>query len=262
MSLNLTTKTKITWCPGCPNSQILVSFRQAVTEMVEGGEMELHNLVAGAGVGCHGKISDYLNVNTFNSLHGRIVPTLTGIKLANPALNVVGFTGDGDSFSEGFNHVTHAARRNTDISLFLHNNQVFALTTGQATTTSPKGFKGGTTPYGSYDEPINPALIMLTMGATFVARTYAGDIAKTKEIMQAAMRHKGFAFVDIIQPCITFFDTKEYYQERVHWLTKTHKKESLDSAFKVARSVSEEKVPLGIFYQVSEPTFEEKILGK
>lgn len=260
--LDLATDIKITWCPGCPNSQILVAFRQAVSEMVEAGEVELHNVVAGAGVGCHGKISDYLRVNTFNSLHGRIVPTLTGIKLANPRLTVVGFTGDGDSFSEGFNHITHAARRNTDVSIFLHNNQVFALTTGQATGTSPKGFKGGTSPEGSVDDPLNPALIMLTMGATFVARTYAGDIAKTKEILQAAIRHKGFAFVDIVQPCITFFDTREYYKERMKWLPKTHKKENLDAAFKVARSASDEKVPLGIFYQVEQPTFEEKILHK
>jgi 2-oxoglutarate ferredoxin oxidoreductase subunit beta len=261
MALNLATETKITWCPGCPNSQILVSFRQAVTEMVENGEFELHNLVAGAGVGCHGKISDYLYVNTFNSLHGRIIPSLTGIKLANPDLQVVGFSGDGDSFSEGFNHIAHAARRNTDIALFIHNNQTFALTTGQATGTSPKGFKGGTSPEGSVDEPLNPSLIMLTMGATFVARTYAGDIKKTKEIMQLAMRHKGFAFVDIIQPCITFFDTRDYYKERISWTDENdHDTTNLDAAFALARSVSDEKVPLGIFYQVEQPTFEEKIL--
>ncbi len=209
MAPNLATDIKVTWCPGCPNSQILVSFRQAVTEMVEQGEMALHNMVAGAGVGCHGKISDYLEVNTVNGLHGRIIPVMTGVKLANPALTVVTFTGDGDSLSEGFNHLAHAAIRNTDISIFLHNNQLFALTTGQATATSPKGFKGGTTPYGSYDEPINPAVVMLSLGATFVARTFASDIVKTKEIMQAAMRHKGFAFVDIIQPIITFIDTRE-----------------------------------------------------
>ena len=254
--LNLTTDTKITWCPGCPNSQILVAFRQAVEELVAKKSIELHNLVAGAGVGCHGKISDYLEVNTFNSLHGRIIPSLTGIKLANPGLTVVGFTGDGDSFSEGMNHITHAARRNTDIALFLHNNQVFALTTGQATGTSPKGFKGGTTPDGSVDEPINPALLMLTMGATFVARTFAADIKRTKDIMQAAMLHKGFAFVDIIQPCITFFDTREYYKNRIHWLDSTHNPKRLDAAFKVARSVSDDQVPLGIFYQVEKPTFE------
>jgi len=259
MSLDLTTDIKITWCPGCPNSQILVAFRQAVAEMVEGGEVALHDIVAGAGVGCHGKISDYLEVNTFNSLHGRVVPSLTGIKLANPDLTVVGFSGDGDSFSEGFSHIAHAAQRNTDVSVFLHNNQVFALTTGQATTTSPKGFKGGTTPEGSVDEPLNPVLIMLAMGATFVARTYAADIKRTAEIMQAAMRHKGFAFVEIIQPCITFFDTRDRFNEVTYWLDKKHNVKRLDSAMKAARNVSDEKVPLGILYQVEKPTFEEKI---
>lgn len=259
MSLDLKTETKITWCPGCPNSQILVSFRQAVEEFVADGEMELHNIVAGAGVGCHGKISDYLNINTFNSLHGRIVPTLTGIKLANPKLNVVGFSGDGDSFSEGFNHITHAARNNSNITVFLHNNQVFALTTGQATTLTPKGFKGGTTPYGSYNEPVNPELIMLAMGATFVARTFAQDITKTKEVMKEAMRHEGFAFVDIIQPCITFFDTRKFFQERVYWLDEKHRKGNLDSAFKIARAKTDDKIACGIIYQTKKPTFEELV---
>jgi len=258
MSLDLSTDAEVTWCPGCPNSQILFAFRKAVEELVvEQEQIELHNVVAGAGVGCHGKISDYLEVNTFNSLHGRIVPTLTGIKLANPSLNVVGFSGDGDSFSEGFNHITHAARSNTNISVFLHNNQTFALTTGQATSTSPKGFKGGTTPEGSVNEPLVPALVMLAVGATFVARTYAGDIEGTKEIMKAAILHEGFAFVEIIQPCLTFFDTRDYYQERIYWIDpKKHRKGNLDSAFKLVRSQKEDKVPLGIFYQTQKPTFE------
>ncbi len=259
MSLDLSTEAEVTWCPGCPNSQILVAFRQAVEGLVNDGKVELHNIVAGSGVGCHGKISDYLDVSTFNSLHGRIVPTLTGIKLANPKLNVVGFSGDGDSFSEGFNHITHAARSNSNITVFLHNNQVFALTTGQATTTSPKGFKGGTMPDGSINEPVNPVLIMLVMGATFVARTPASDIAKTKEIMQAAMMHKGFAFVEIIQPCITFFDTREHFKNAVYWLDAKHRKGNIDYAFKVARMNTDEKVPCGIIYQTEKPTFEELV---
>jgi len=259
MAIDLTTDIKVTWCPGCPNSQILVAFRQAVTEMVEGGEVELHNIVAGAGVGCHGKISDYLEVNTFNSLHGRIVPTLTGIKIANPNLTVVGFSGDGDSFSEGFSHIAHAAQRNTDVSVFLHNNQVFALTTGQATTLSPKGFKGGTTPNGSVVEPWNPAFLMLATGAAFVARTYAGDIKRTKEIMQAAMRHKGFAFVDIIQPCITFFDTREHYNKVTTWIDDKHDRTDYEKALALAREVREDRMPCGIFYQVEKPTFEEQV---
>ncbi len=257
---NLATETHITWCPGCPNSQILVAFRKAVEVLTKEGSLALHNLVAGAGVGCHGKISDYLAVNTFNSLHGRIVPTLTGIKLGNPALTVVGFSGDGDSFSEGFSHICHAAQRNSHIALFLHNNQVFALTTGQATATSPKGRKGGTTPNGSYDDPMNPAFLMLAMGATFVARTIASDIAKTATIMQKAMLHKGFAFVDIIQPCITFFDTREYYKKHVYWIDAKHNTKRYDSALKLARSSdAEDRIPLGIFYDIQKETFEEQV---
>lgn len=259
MSLDLTTDAEVTWCPGCPNSQILVAFRQAVEEFVKEGKIELHNIVAGSGVGCHGKISDYLEVNTFNSLHGRIVPALTGIKLANPKLTVVGFSGDGDSFSEGFNHITHAARNNSNITVFLHNNQVFALTTGQATTLSPKGFKGGTMPEGSINEPVNPALVMLTMGATFIARTPASDIKRTKEIMKEAMLHQGFSFVEIIQPCITFFDTREFFKKNVYWLDAKHRKGNMDSAFKVARINTAEKVPCGIIYQTSKPTFEKLV---
>lgn len=256
--LDLATETKITWCPGCPNSQILVSFRQAVSEMVEDKKLKLENVVAGAGVGCHGKISDYLKVNTINSLHGRIIPNMTGVKLANPELTCVTFTGDGDSFSEGFNHIMHAAQRNSDISIFLHNNQLFALTTGQATSTSPVGFKGGTTPDGNTVEPLNPCVLLLAAGATFVARTYAGDIKKTKEIMQEAMKHKGLAFVDIIQPCITFFDTRDHFKERIKWIPKTHNAKNYDAAMKAAGSITDKKVPLGVFYQVKKPTFEEQ----
>lgn len=258
MSLTLTTDTKITWCPGCPNSQILVAFRQAVEDLVGDGTCKLENIVAGAGVGCHGKISDYLHVNTINSLHGRIVPNVTGVKIANPALTVVAFAGDGDSFSEGFSHVAHAAQRNSDISLFIHNNQIFALTTGQATATSPKGFKGGTSPDGSVDDPMNPCLVMLSLGATFVARTYAGDITKTKEIMKAAIHHKGFSFVDIIQPCITFFDTRDYYKERMKWLPADYAADNLSRAIETVRNAAD-TVPLGIFYNVTKPTFEDSI---
>ena len=255
--LNLSTTEKITWCPGCPNSQILVSFRAAVGELVEGGAVKLENIVAGAGIGCHGKILEYLNMNTFTSLHGRIIPTLTGIKIANPVLTVLGFSGDGDTFAEGVEHLVHAARRNSDIKLFIHDNRIFALTTGQATPMSPKGFKGKSTPAGSLEDPFDPLSLVLAAGATFVARAFANNIAKTKEVMKAAIAHKGFAFVDIIQPCITFFDTRDYYKERVVWIDGSPAN-SIDGA--LARAKGEgEKVPCGIFYEVSKPTFEESL---
>lgn len=256
--MELATKSKITWCPGCPNSAILVSYRKAVTELVEEGKFKIENLVSAAGIGCHGKIVDYLNTNTFEALHGRVIPSATGIKLGNPELKVAVFTGDGDSLSEGFSHLLHAAERNVGLSVFLHNNETFALTTGQATFLSPKGFKGPSTPGGSIDEPMNPALILLSMGATFVARTYALDMEGMKKIMKAALEHKGFAFVEIIQPCITFFDTRDHYKEVIEPIPEDFPKNDLTAAFAKIREIGE-KVPVGIFYQAQKPTFEEKI---
>jgi 2-oxoglutarate ferredoxin oxidoreductase subunit beta len=256
---NLVTKSKITWCPGCPNSQILVSFRQAITELVNGGKLKHENVAAFAGIGCHGKISDYINVNSFTSLHGRLIPAMTGAKCANPELTVVGFSGDGDSYDEGIEHLIHVAKRNSDINLFIHDNRVFALTTGQFDAMSPKGFKGKSTPFGSIEEPLNPLFLMLSAGATFVARTYAGDMEGTKKIMQAAIAHKGFSYVDIIQPCITFFDTRDYFKERVYWIGEDFPKNDLKAAMEKVSENVDEKIPLGIFYQIEKPTFEEEL---
>lgn len=256
---DLATKSKITWCPGCPNSQILVAFRKAVTELVENGQLKIENIAAFAGIGCHGKISDYININSFTSLHGRLIPAMTGAKCANPALTIVGFSGDGDSLDEGIEHLIYAAKRNSDINLFMHDNRVFALTTGQADALSPKGYKSKSTPFGSIEEPLNPLLLMLSAGATFVARTFAGDMEATKKIMQDAIAHKGFSFVDIIQPCITFFDTRDYFKERIYWLPQDFPTDDLKVAMDKVRENIDEKVPLGIFYQVEKPTFEEEL---
>ncbi len=245
---NLSTPSKITWCPGCPNSQILVAFRKVIGDMITSNELKAENIVCAAGIGCHGKISDYLNLNTFTALHGRPIPAMTGIKYANPDLTVIGFSGDGDSFSEGLEHLVHAARKNVDIKLFVHDNQVFALTTGQATALSPKGFKGKSTPEGNPDEPFNSLSLVLAAGASFVARTYAADIAGTERIMTAAIRHKGFAFVDIIQPCITFFDTRDYFKDRVYWIDETRPKNDLNEAIRLV-TAKDGRVPLGIFYE-------------
>lgn len=257
MSQDLSTKAKITWCPGCPNNQILVAARQAFTELGTEGKLAIENIVAAAGIGCHGKIAEYLNLNTYTSLHGRAIPAMTGIKAANQKLIVVGFVGDGDAYAEGIEHLVHASRRNSDIKVFVHDNRVFALTTGQTTPTSPKGFKGKSTPYGNAEEPFEPLVLMLAAGASFVARSFAGDIQKTKEIMKAAILHKGFAFVDIIQPCLTFFDTRDYFKERVVW-SEEEPAYDIEAAMPKIKGDGE-KVPCGIFYKVSRPTFEEQL---
>jgi 2-oxoglutarate ferredoxin oxidoreductase subunit beta len=253
----LATSIPVTWCPGCPNAQILFAFRGAVQALEKKG-VPTHTIVAGAGIGCHGKISDYLAMNTFNGLHGRVIPALTGIKLANPNLTVVGFVGDGDALSEGFSHLCHAAKRNSDITVILHNNQVFALTTGQSTGTSPRGHKGGTTPFGSPEDPLDPSLLMLVSGATFVARTYAGDLAMTQDIFARAMQHKGFSFVEVLQPCITFYDTRAFIKEHAHRLEQTNTNSFAD-AYNALQDTEGGKIPLGIFYEKEKESFEETI---
>ncbi len=257
--MELSSKAKITWCPGCPNFAIFVAFKKAVTELITENSLTIENLVAGAGIGCHGKISDYLNVNTFDGLHGRIIASAQGIKVGNPNLKVVAFTGDGDSFSEGLSHLLHASQNNVGISVFLHNNETFALTTGQATPTSPKGFKGPTTPAGSIDEPMNPLLMVLVAGATFVARTYAGDTTNTTKIMKEAMNHKGFAFVEIIQPCITYFDTRDHFRDHTEWIPEETTRNNFGVAIENVRTMGE-KTKLGIFYQIEKPTFETQVI--
>jgi 2-oxoglutarate ferredoxin oxidoreductase subunit beta len=259
MPLNLSTTAKITWCPGCPNSQILVAYRQAIEELVNSGSLKIENFVVCAGIGCHGKITDYLNTNSFTALHGRVIPSMTGIKCANPKLTVIGMSGDGDSYSEGIEHLMHAARRNSDIKLFIHNNQLFALTTGQASAASPKGFKSKTTPAGSIEEPFDIIPMLLSAGATFAARSYAGDIAGTKRVIEAAIKHKGFSFTEIIQPCITFFDERDYFKDKIFWLDGNGA-ENIEEAIKLAKRDTN-RVPLGIFYNVEKPTFEEQLIS-
>ena len=227
--------------------------------MVSEEKIKIENLVAFAGIGCHGKISDYLNINSFTSLHGRLIPAMTGAKCANPELTIVGFSGDGDSLDEGVEHLIHSAKRNSDINIFIHDNRVFALTTGQADALSPKGFKSKSTPFGSIEEPFNPLLLVLSAGATFVARTYAGDFDGTKRIMQEAVKHKGFSFVDIIQPCLTFFDTRDYFKEKIYWLGEDFPTNDLKVAMEKVQEKNNEKVPLGIFYNIDKPTFEEEL---
>lgn len=223
--------------------------------MAATGELSPEKVVVGAGIGCHGKITDYLNLNSFAGLHGRIVPLATGIKLAKPDLKVIAFSGDGDSYAEGLDHVIHAAKRNSDITLIIHNNQTFALTTGQVTPTSPKGFKGKTTPLGSVEDPLNSLDLLLAAGAGFVARGYALEINKTKELIKEAIRHKGFSLLEIIQPCITFNDTREFYKNNIYCLDDNYQTNNFEAAGKKLRETG--KTPLGIFYRQVKPVFEE-----
>lgn len=261
--LNLDTPTKNTWCPGCGNFGIERAFKKAIAELIsEGFKKEL--FVISSGIGCHGKICDYINLNSFYSIHGRVIPVITGVKLANPDLIVIGFAGDGDAYGEGISHLIFGAKRNVDMTFIVHNNRVYALTTGQFTPTSPKGFPGKSTPRGSVEKPFNPIELMLITGATFIARGYSGMVEHLKNLIKEAIKHKGFSFIDVLQPCVTFFNTYEFYNQRVYDLQEAgHDFTDFDEAMRKAREWdynSDSKIPIGIFYKIDMKTYEDQVL--
>lgn len=256
----LETPEEITWCKGCGNFGLLNSFKDAVTELVEEGHIRPEDVVISSGIGCHGKIVDYLNLNSYYSIHGRAVATVTGIKIGNPKLTAIAFQGDGDAFAEGISHLIHAAKRNIDVTVIVHDNGVYGLTTGQFTPTSEKGFKGKSTPEGSLEEPINPLALLLASNCTFVARGFVANRSHLKEIFKKALRHAGFSFVDVLQPCVTFNNTYSHYRENTYLLEdEGHDTGDFDAA--LAKALEIERIPLGVFYEVTRPAFEMQLLG-
>jgi 2-oxoglutarate ferredoxin oxidoreductase subunit beta len=255
---SLATSAENTWCPGCGNFGILNAFKKAVKILEEHGTKKDY-LVISSGIGCHGKIFDYLNLSGLYSLHGRSMATVQGIKLANPELKIVDFVGDGDAFGEGISHIIFAAKRNADITVIAHDNGIYALTTGQFSPTSPRGFKGPSTPTGTIEDPINPLTLLMEVGATFVSRGYAGKIDHLADLIVKAVEHEGFSFIDVLQPSVVFNDTYKDYNERVEILGKIPG--SYDEAVHLAKQ-KEGKLPIGIFYQISKPIYHRELHGE
>ncbi|MFC1653843.1 thiamine pyrophosphate-dependent enzyme [Patescibacteria group bacterium] len=245
------------FCPGCGDFSIWAAFKNAAVK--EGWNNT--NTVLTAGVGCHGHILNFVKINAFGSLHGRAVPVAEGARMANDSLNVFVFTGDGDSLAEGTNHYIHAARRNHDLTIILHDNAIYGLTTGQTSPRSPQGYKSKSTPLGNPDHPVNPLTLAIASGATFVSRVYASHIPQVTDMIIKANQHKGLAIVDILQPCITF--NKEYdnnfYQDNTYYLGEDHDPKNKTQAFEKALEWGEKKIPLGIFYQEDSPSYESQI---
>ena len=246
----------IAWCQGCGNFPILKILKQALAEL----EIEPTNLVLVSGIGQAAKIPHYFKTNVFNGLHGRALPAATAIKAANPALTVISESGDGDMYGEGGNHFLHTIRRNPDITNIVHNNMVYGLTKGQASPTSQIGFKTPVQVGGVFLEPFNPLAVAIALDAGFVARCFAGDAEQTKEIIKKAIKHKGYALVDIFQPCVSFnkLNTYEWFKKHTYYLEDSHDRSNKNEAFK--KATEEEKFPLGIFYiKPDKKTFEENI---
>jgi 2-oxoglutarate ferredoxin oxidoreductase subunit beta len=254
------TDAQNTWCPGCGNFSIQHTLKNVLMEMEQAGK-SLDDVVLVSGIGCHAKIADYLNINSFYALHGRAIPAATGIKLGNPRLTVICCTGDGDSYAEGLDHLIFAAKRNIDITVIIHNNRVYGLTTGQYTPTSPLGFKGKSTPSGTAEYPVNPLELMLASGATRVARGYTKKMNLLKKLVLEGIAHKGFSFIDVLQICATFFPAADYYSPRVYELSG-HDPTDFESACMKAREWdynSDARIALGTFFTRSLPSFNDKI---
>lgn len=254
----LSTRAEITWCPGCGNFGILNAFKKAIPKLENKGIFRQH-IVISAGIGCHGKIFDYLSLSGLYSIHGRSMATVQGMKIGNPKLKVITFTGDGDAYGEGLEHMIFAAKRNADITVIVHNNGVYALTVGQFSPTSQKGFTGPSTPEGSVEDPLNPLSLFLEAGASFVARGFAGKIEHLSDLIVEAVLHEGFSVIDVLQPSVVFNNTFKTYNKLTKIFSKPAK--SFEEAIKLVKDFKN-RIPIGIFYNVKKPIFHKELMGE
>lgn len=262
------TYDKPNWCPGCGDFGIWVSLKMAIVQL----GLNPWDVVLVSGIGCSGKLPYWVKTFGFNGLHGRPMPVAEGIKLANRGLTVIVIGGDGDQYGEGGNHLLHAMRRNIDLTLLVHNNQVYGLTTGQYSPTTDIGVKNKASAEPIVEAPVNPMSFALAGGATFVARGFAGDAKLETQLLVDAIKHKGFAIVDSMQPCVTFNqkNTFSWFYERVYKLSEAgHDPSNKTAAFEAAeqwplrRPIKEgekEKIALGVFFQEERPTWDEQII--
>jgi len=261
----------VDWCPGCGNFGILRAEEQAIREL----GIDPKKVTIVSGIGCSGKLPHFMNlpISGVHTLHGRSIAYATGIKLANPSLEVIVNIGDGDGLGIGMGHFVHLGRRNIDMTVLVHNNGVYGLTKGQASPTLHRGEKTKSLPKPNIMDAVNPIAVALASGYTFAARGYAYDVIHLKELIKAAIKHKGSALVEILQPCPTYNDinTKEWYDKRVYklettgWDPTVKREEEAQKKFEQAILKSYEwgeKIPIGIFYQNElVPTFEDRLVA-
>ena len=243
------------WCPGCGNHTILKTLDRAI----ETAGLDRHRLMLVSGIGQAAKLPHYSDASAFNGLHGRALPAATGIKIANHELKVIVTSGDGDMYGEGGNHFLHALRRNIGVKAFVHNNQVYGLTKGQASPTSDPGFKTKIQTHGVILQPVNPLALGIVEDCSFVARSSSVLPDHLHDMMVAAIRSKGFALLDILQPCISFnkINTFQWYKERCKFLPDDYDPTDRERALITSLKWGDE-IPVGIIYRGARPSFEEK----
>lgn len=250
-------KDEITWCPGCGNVSILDSIKETVVEL----NIKPEKLMMVSGIGQAAKTPHYIRANGFNGLHGRALPPAQAIKMVNPELNVIVTSGDGDAYGEGGNHFIHNIRRNLDIIQLVHDNQIYGLTKGQGSPTTSIGQKTSMQFEGVISEPLNPLALAIVAGATFVARSFSGDKEHLKSMIKEAVDHKGYALIDIMQPCVSFnkINTFKWYKDRVYHLDENYNPNDKGVAIIKAMEFGDDGIPIGILYkEEGKPTFHDR----
>lgn len=246
--------SKPAWCPGCGDFGILNAVKKALVELGKAP----HQVALVSGIGQASKLPHYLNCNVFNGLHGRLLPAAQGIKIANKGLTVIAVGGDGDNYGEGGNHFIHAIRRNVNITLLVHNNQVYGLTKGQASPTSDLGMVTKVQHNGVLLAPFNPLAVAIALDCGFVARSFAGHPEHLSSIITQAVRYKGFALVDILQPCVTFnkINTYKWYQDRIYEIDvrSGYDPSNRLNAFEKSLETGD-KIPIGLIYQKDKASY-------
>jgi 2-oxoglutarate ferredoxin oxidoreductase subunit beta len=247
--------TKPTWCPGCGDYGVVAAVEMAVKRL----QIPSHNVVIVSGIGCSSNLPHFLTSFGFHGIHGRAIPVAEGIRWANHELTVIATGGDGDGFGIGLGHLVHAMRRNVNLTYVTMDNQIYGLTTGQASPTSLMGQRTKSTPDGVIENPIDPISMALASGATYVARGFSGDVKHLADLVANGIQHKGFSLIDTMSPCVTYIklNTFDYFRQRVYKLEAAgHDTSSLPKAFE--RSLEwGDKIPIGLFYATSKPTYED-----
>ncbi|GAB6176482.1 2-oxoacid:ferredoxin oxidoreductase subunit beta [Desulfobaculum senezii] len=244
------------WCPGCGNFGIIKSVKQALAEEGYGP----HQAIIVSGIGQAAKLPHYMRVNFYNGLHGRSLASAQGVRLANPEIPILVTSGDGCSYGEGGNHFLNALRRNMNLTLIAHDNQIYGLTKGQASPTTMLEHVTKAQPWGVAAEPFNPVAVAIAMNASFVARGFSGNGEHLTKLIRQGMNHKGFALIDVLQPCVSFnkINTHAWYKERCYELPEdydpTDRAAAMDKALEFG-----DRIPLGVLYTVEKPSFDERL---
>ncbi|MFC1700814.1 thiamine pyrophosphate-dependent enzyme [Patescibacteria group bacterium] len=254
--MEFTTNTKPTWCAGCSNFAIRSALLKAFVEL----GLKPEQIAMVFDIGCAGNSASWYNVYSFHGLHGRVIPVASGMKLANKKLKVIGIGGDGGMYGEGIGHLMQVSRSNIDITIIVSNNQLYSLTTGQASPTTKKGTKTKSTPEGIIEKQLNPLSSAISASASFVARAYTGELSHLTETIKKAINHKGFSLIDVLQPCVTIdkIHNNEWFKSRIEKLDNNWPVQDKKKAFDKAEQLGE-KIPIGIIYQKERPAYQSEL---